>query len=128
LREREERARRKFLSSEEVKESSENTFQQIWTTTLIVTHPKEKPYSRRKAQKSRKRNSSNGMNFEANLSTNFEAFGLLKSVRFVQQVRGMFFEVGCTTFTIVLLLEKIVFWLLADWHDFQGRIQARKSR
>ena len=55
MREREERARRKFMSSEEVKESSKKTFQQIWVAAFIGTHPKEKPYSRRKAQKLRKR-------------------------------------------------------------------------
>ena len=61
MREREERARREFLSSEEMKESSEEmkessekTFQQIWAATFIGTHPKENPYSKRKAQKSRK--------------------------------------------------------------------------
>ena len=34
----------------------------------------------RKAQKSRKRDRSKGMNFEADLGTNFEAIVLLKSI------------------------------------------------
>ena len=43
------------MSSEEVKESSKKTFQRIWAVAFIDTHPKEKLYNRRKAQKSRKR-------------------------------------------------------------------------
>ena len=45
------------MSNEEVKESSKKTFQQIWAAAFIGTHPKEKSYSRRKAQKLRKRDS-----------------------------------------------------------------------
>lgn len=47
MREREGRARRKFLSNEEVKEGSKKTFQQIWAASFIGTHPKAKSYSRR---------------------------------------------------------------------------------
>jgi len=57
LREREKRARKKFLSSEEVKESNKKTVQQIYAATFIGTHPKEKSYCKRNAQKSRKRDS-----------------------------------------------------------------------
>ena len=60
LREREKRARSEFLSSEEVKESSKKTFQQIWAAAFIGMHPNEKLYSRRKAKKSRKRDSKFG--------------------------------------------------------------------
>jgi len=67
LRQIEERARRKFLSSEEVKKSSKKTYQQIRAVTFIVMHPKTNLYNRRKAQKLRKRGSSKGMNFEAGL-------------------------------------------------------------
>ena len=64
-----------------MKESSKKAFQQIWAAAFIGTHPKVKPYSRRKAQKSRKMDSYKGTNFEAYLGTIFEAIVLLKSLR-----------------------------------------------
>lgn len=72
LRETEEIARRKFMGSEEVKESSKKTFQQIWAAAFIGTHPKAISYSRRKAQKSRKRDNNKGMNFEAGFGHDFQ--------------------------------------------------------
>ena len=111
-----------------MKKSSEKTFQQTWAATFIGTHPKAKPYSRRKAQVLGKRDNNEGTDFEADLGMNFEAAVLLKFVRSVHQVMGTFFEVGCTTFYVVLLLENFLFWMFADWHNFRGGVQARKSR
>ena len=121
----EERARTKFLSSEEVKESSKKIFQQIWAAAFIGTHHKEKPYSIRKAQKSRKRDNKKGIKFEADLGTNSEATVLLKFVQSVQQVLGTFFEVGRTAFNVVLLLEIFCFGCLLIGTIFEVEFKHR---
>ena len=83
MREREERARRKFLSSEEVKESSKVTFQQIWAVTFIGTHPKEKLYSRGRHENGGRGTTTRARFLRQVLGTIFMAIVLLKSVRSV---------------------------------------------
>lgn len=81
-------------------------------------------------QKSRKRDNIKGMNCKADLGTNCKADALLKSVwsvQVVQQVLGMFSKASHTTFNVFFCCKKM-FWLFADWHNFQGRVQAHKSR
>jgi len=77
LREREKRAMREFLSSEEVKESSKKTFQQIWAIAFIGTHSKGKIIHHEKGTKIKEEG---------------------------QQILGTFFEAVRTTFNVVLLL------------------------